>query len=254
MIRAERGSIMHKSKRIKIVRLVKRRPDMTLAQFKAHWLTQHAGHERRAIAATSLQRVVASISTGEVALGGTEAPFDGMVALYFDSLDDARETFSGPATAAMREDAKSFVDLRQAPLQIFADEYLMSEKPGAAAALKKSGQFKIIRTVHRRRDLSQAQFRDYWLNSHSKLEDRVVRETGVQRIVATFAVPQYREDPDFDGMVELYFANVGDIRAMFSGPVPVMMRKDEENFVQMDAPAVRLVAEEYVIGGKGEAA
>jgi hypothetical protein len=33
-----------------------------------------------------------------------------------------------------------------------------------------------------------------------------------------------------------------------------MMRKDEENFVQMNAPAVRLVAEEYVIGDKEEAA
>jgi hypothetical protein len=29
-----------------------------------------------------------------------------------------------------------------------------------------------------------------------------------------------------------------------------MMRKDEENFVQMDAPAVRLVAEEYLIAEK----
>jgi len=38
--------------------------------------------------------------------------------------------------------------------------------------------------------------------------------------------------------------------AQFAGPVPAMMREDEENFVQMDAPAVRLVAEEYVIGDK----
>jgi hypothetical protein len=45
-------------------------------------------------------------------------------------------------------------------------------------------------------------------------------------------------------MVELYFAALPDIRAMFAGPIPAMMRKDEENFVQMDAPAVRLVATE----------
>jgi len=32
------------------------------------------------------------------------------------------------------------------------------------------------------------------------------------------------------------------------------LREDEENFVQMDAPAVRLVAEEYVIGEKGRTA
>jgi hypothetical protein len=33
-----------------------------------------------------------------------------------------------------------------------------------------------------------------------------------------------------------------------------MMRKDEENFVRMDAPAVRFVAEEYLIGEKGATA
>jgi uncharacterized protein (TIGR02118 family) len=245
---------MQKAAMIKIVRLVKRRRDLSLAQFKDYWLKEHATHERRAIAATRLQKVVASIATGEVALGGTEPPFDGMVALYFQSLEDARATFSGPATAAMREDAKNFVAPDGAPQQIFADEYLMSEKPGAGVTMKISGQLKIVRTVYRRRDLTHAQFKDYWLNSHSKLEDRVIRESAVQRIVATFALPQPGQAPDFDGMVELYFNGVEDIRATFAGPVPAMMRKDEENFVQMDAPALRLVAEEYVIGEKGEAA
>ena len=241
---------MRKATHVKIVRLVKRRADLTPAQFKEYWLMRHAVHERRAIEATPLQKVVASIATGEVALGGTVPPFDGMVALYFRSIEEARATFSGPLAAAMREDAKNFVELDPIPPQIFADEYLMSEKPRAAAAIKAAGQLKIIRTVYRRRDLAHAQFRDYWLKEHSKLEDKVIETTGVQRIVATFAVPQYREDPDFDGMVELYFNRVEDIREMFAGPVPAMMRRDEENFVQMDAPAVRLVAEEFLIGEK----
>jgi uncharacterized protein (TIGR02118 family) len=235
---------------IKIVRLVKRRPDFTFAQFKDYWLTRHVEHERRAIESTPLQKVVASIATGEVALGAAAPPFDGMVALYFRNLEEARATFAGPATAAMREDARNFVARDSIPPQIFAEEYLMSEKPQAAAAMKTSGQLKIIRTVYRRRDLDRTQFRDYWLNTHSKLEDKVIETTDMQRIVATFAIDEYREEPDFDGMVELYFNRIEDIRAMFGGPVPAMMRKDEENFVQMNAPAVRLVAEEYVIGEK----
>jgi uncharacterized protein (TIGR02118 family) len=241
-----------KSAMVKIVRLVKRRADLTPAQFKDYWLERHAGHERRAIETTPLQRVVASIATGEVALGAKVPPFDGMVALYFKNLEDARATFSGPATAAMREDAKNFVDARTTP-QIFADEYLMSEKPGAGPSMKPSGQLKIIRTVYRRRDLSHPQFKDYWLSNHSRLEDRVIQETGVQRIVATFALPENDRRPEFDGMAELYFNSQEDIHTMFAGPVPAMMRKDEENFVQMNAPAVRLVAEEYVIGDKGRA-
>jgi uncharacterized protein (TIGR02118 family) len=120
------------------------------------------------------------------------------------------------------------------------DEHLMSQKPNPKTRLK------IIRTVYRRRDLTHQQFKDYWLKNHSRLEERVIAESPVQRIVATFAMPQAGKDPAFDGMVELYFASVEDIRSMFAGPIPAMMRKDEENFVQMDAPAVRLVAEEFI--------
>ena len=68
--------------------------------------------------------------------------------------------------------------------------------------------------------------------------------------IATGEVALGAAVPPFDGLAELYFANVQDIRALFAGPVPATMRKDEENFVQMDAPAVRFVAEEYVIGEK----
>jgi len=241
---------MRKANEIKIVRLVKRRADLSLAQFKNYWLTRHAEHERRAIEATPLQKVVASIATGEVALGGTVPPFDGMVSLYFKSIEDARATLSRPETAAMREDAKNFVDPRSSP-QLFADEYLVSEKEDAPGTIRRSGQLKTIRTISRRHDLTHAQFKDYWLNQHSRLEREVIETTSMQRIVASFALPENPVVPEFDGLAELYFAKAEDIRAMFAGPVPAMMRKDEENFVQMNAPAVRLVAEEYVIGEKG---
>ena len=75
----------------------------------------------------------------------------------------------------------------------------------------------------------------------------MIAESPVQKIVATFAVPDAGRDPAFDRMVELYFKSAGDIRAMFAGPIPAMMRKHEENFVQMDAPAIRAVCEEHLV-------
>jgi uncharacterized protein (TIGR02118 family) len=129
-------------------------------------------------------------------------------------------------------------------VRIKADEHLMSHKPGGGQT-----KLKIVRTVYRRKDLTHQQFKDYWLKNHSKLEDRVIAESPVQRIVATFAIPQPGKNPDIDGMVELYFNRQEDIRAMFAGPIPAMMRKDEENFVQMDAPAIRAVCEEYAVRG-----
>jgi uncharacterized protein (TIGR02118 family) len=204
----------------KVIRMAKRPEGANAAQFRDDWT-----RAQRALKPAPARTVV-SLATGEVALGGQVPLFDGMAALYYDSLQNAR------AACAALDDATAVV----------CDEHLMSQKPAPDTRIK------IIRTVYRRRDLSHQQFKDYWLKNHSKLEDRVIAESPVQRIVATFAVPEPGKDPAFDGMVELYFASLADIRAMFAGPIPAMMRKDEENFVQMDAPAVRLVAEEFAVG------
>ena len=200
----------------KVIRMAKRGEGVSAAQFREEWTkAQRAAHP-------APSRTVLSFATGEVAMGGKLPLFDAMAALYYESVDKARA-----ACATLKDD-----------VAVVCDEHLMSQKPNPDTRVK------IIRTVYRRRDLTHAQFKDYWLKNHSKLEDRGIAESPVQRIVATFAVPEPGKDPAFDGMVELYFASLPDIRAMFAGPIPAMMRKDEENFVQMDAPAVRLVAEE----------
>ncbi|OGA20317.1 MAG: hypothetical protein A3I01_10035 [Betaproteobacteria bacterium RIFCSPLOWO2_02_FULL_65_24] len=229
----------------KILRMVKRKKGMTLEQFKQYWLTRHAELHRRAMNTTPVRKVVASFSTGEVALGGAESQFDGMTAIYFDTLEDLRAARASEVPKMMADDERNFVD--HVPMHVVAEEFIMSQKPGAGERLKKSGQLKIIRTVYRRKDLTLGEFKDYWLKNHSRLEDRVVKESPTQYIVATFAVPQPGEQAAIDGMVELYYDSVQDIRAMFAGPIPQMMREDEQNFVQMDAPAIRAVCEEHVI-------
>ena len=208
----------------KTIWMVKRRAAVSLPEFKQRWLEQ--------LKTLGKGKVVATVATGEVALGGKEAPFDGMAALYYEkeqpqlpSLDFVGETV----------------------VRIAADEHLMSQKPGGGQT-----KLKIVRTVYRRKDLTHREFKDYWLKNHSKLEDRVIAESPVQRIVATFAIPQPGKNPDIDGMVELYFKSQEDIRAMFAGPIPAMMRKDEENFVQMDAPAIRAVCEEHLLNSGTE--
>ena len=205
----------------KVIRMAERGAAVSSEKFKDEWLRRTRENGKGA------KKLVASIATGEVALGGQGPPFDAMAALYYPSLQEARAAFS----------------LAPGEIGIVADEHLMSQKPDPEAKIK------IIRTVYRRRDLTHAQFKDYWLKNHSKLEDRVIAESPVQRIVATFAIPVAGTEPAFDGMVELYFRSAEDIRSMFAGPIPAMMRKDEENFVQMDAPAVRIVAEEFLFQG-----
>jgi uncharacterized protein (TIGR02118 family) len=194
----------------KVLRMSQRRAAESREAFIKRWCAEHP------------KRAVVTLATGEIALGGAELPFDGMSATYF------------PTERAAREAAAQF----SGDLVMACDEHAMGQKE------EPKSKIKIVRTVYRRRDLTHQEFKDYWLNNHSKLEDRVIAESPVQKIIATFALPEAGRDPVFDGMVELYFAAVEDIRATFAGPVPAMMRKDEENFVQMDAPAIRVVCEE----------
>jgi len=194
----------------KVLRMATRRAGESREDFVKRWRAEHP------------KSAVVTLATGEIALGGAESPFDGMSATYF------------PTERAAREAAGQF----SGDIVMACDEHAMGQKREPKTRIK------IVRTVYRRRDLTHQQFKDYWLKNHSKLEDRVIAESPVQKIIATFALPEPGRDPIFDGMVELYFAAVEDIRATFAGPVPAMMRKDEENFVQMDAPAVRVVCEE----------
>jgi uncharacterized protein (TIGR02118 family) len=232
----------------KYIRMIKRAGGITLAQFRDHWLKGRAERDKRAMKGGAIRRMVKNVATGEVAMGGAEPPFDAMLALYFDSLADAQAACAGGKLLQLLDDDPAYVD-RRAPVQdMVADEYGMGEKADAASVLAGTQRLKIIRTVFRRNDLAHQQFKDYWLANHSKLEDVVIKRSPVIRIVATFAVPDALDGKDapFDGMVELYFKSAQDIRSMFASEIPAMMRKDEENFVQMDAPAIRFVADEFI--------
>jgi len=113
---------------------------------------------------------------------------------------------------------------------------------------------KVVGFVKKRKDLTHEQFKDYWLKHHSKLEKESAEKNPVRRIVASFATGEkvgfIQKDPPWDGMVELCFANVEDMRAQLTGPQRGVMREDEKNFLDMEAETVFVVTEEYVMAEK----
>ena len=197
------------------------------AEFRQEWLERHRELKRAA------KKVVASIATGEAAAGAKEAPFDGMAALYYSSAAEAR--------AALGDDPSK--------VEVACEEQLIAQQGDADRLVKTNAQLKLVRTFIRRKDLTLAQFKDYWVKTHANLQKRLINESPVVRSVASFALPPEAggNEPHFDGMVELYLGSADDIKALFAAPVLAQMHKDEENFVQMDAPAIRLVAEEFVL-------
>ena len=205
----------------KVVRMAKRGDKLPL-EFKTEWLELNGQLKRAA------NRVVVSIPK-------SEAPaFDGLAAIYYSTAAKAKETLTDKAG-------------RQ---EVLCEEFLAGERLDAAKTIKQKEQLKVVRTLIRHKDLSLAQFKDYWLKSYLKLEKRLTVETPVQRVVASFAMPPDPggNEPHFDGMEEIYLASVEDFNAMLASPIPALMRKEEESFVQLDAPlGWRLMAEETVL-------
>ncbi|HXU41571.1 MAG TPA: EthD domain-containing protein [Burkholderiales bacterium] len=205
----------------KVVRIAKRGDKLPL-EFKQEWIELHGQLKR------SSNRVTVGIARGE------KAPFDGMAAMYYSSAAKAKETL---------------IDHPQRQ-EVACEEFLAGEKIDAAKTIKQKEQIKIVRTIFRHKDLSVPQFRDYWLKNYAKLEKRLALETPVLRVVASFALPPEPggNEPAFDGMEEIYVSSATDVEAMLASPIPALMRKEEESFVQLDSPlAVRLMVEESVL-------
>ena len=209
----------------KVIRLVKR-GDKLPGEFRQEWLEHHRDIRRAA---------AGGIRAGVPADGrffGEEKPaFDGMATLYFSTA----------AEAAKAEDKS----LGKGALSLVAEEKVIFERPNLA--LKTSGQLKVVITAVRKNGLRPSQFKDAALKAHAKIESKMLAESPIQKVVASYAVPQAGEAVPFDGMLELYFASADDIKAAFASPVIGMLHRDEESYVQMDAPEIRLVIEDHAI-------
>jgi EthD domain len=208
----------------KVIRMVKR-GDKLPGEFRQEWLE----HNRE------LRKTAAKVKAGvaaEARVFGDEPPvFDGMATLYFTT-----------AIEAAKAEDKS---LAKGAISLVAEEKVLFERPNVAP--KSTGQLKVVLTAVKNKDLTPAQFKDAAIKAHAKIESKAIVESPIQMIVGSFAVPQPGEAPAFDGMMELYFATAEDITAAFGSPVIGLLRRDEEAYVQMDAPEIRLVIEEHTL-------
>ncbi|MFH0916166.1 MAG: EthD domain-containing protein [bacterium] len=110
---------------------------------------------------------------------------------------------------------------------------------------------KAVIFVKRRKDLTREQFRDYWLTQHSKLEKENAEKNWVRKIVASFTVEDDSlPEPPFDGMVELYFDSIEDMKKDVQGEQRKIMRADEENFCDHSEEQLVVITQEYLMAVK----
>jgi len=207
----------------KLIRMVKK-GDKLPAEFRVEWLERN--RELRKTANTLIASVVAD---GKVL--GDDPLYDGVAALYFPAEKDAR-------SAQEQSKAKD-------SLAVVMDEKTLFERTGAT--FKALGQLKVILASVKKKDLPAAQFKDLSLKGYAKCDSKALMESGIQKIVASFAVSEKDKPDSFDVMLELYFNSTDDVKSTFGSPVIGMLRKDEETLVQLDAPEIRIVAEEHTL-------
>lgn len=111
---------------IKAVMVFKRRPGTTREEFKHYWLTKHALLEKENVENKWVQKIVASFPIEDESLG--EPPWDGMVELYFDSIEDMKRDVEGEQRQVMYEDEKNFMDHTFPEMLCVTQEYLMGVK------------------------------------------------------------------------------------------------------------------------------
>jgi len=207
----------------KLIRMVKR-GDKLPAEFRQEWLERN-----RELRKTAGNLVASVLADGAILPG--EPAYHGVAALYFRTIEEAR--------AAKGQSAD-----KDAISVIASEEKVLFERTGAT--LKPVGQLKVILTAVRKKDLPPAQFKEAALKGYAKTESKALMESGIQKIVASFAAPEEKE-PAFDAMLELYFADADTLKAAFGSPLIGTLRKDEEALVDLNAPEIRIVAEEHVL-------
>lgn len=208
----------------KVIRMVKR-GDKLPGEFRQEWL-EHNRELRK-----TAGRLVVGVTADCKVFGDEKPAYDGMASLYFSTVTEA----------AKAEDQS----LGKGGVSLVAEEKTLFERP--KVTLKSTAQLKVVITAVRKNGLSPAQFKDLALKAYNKVESKAIVESPIQKIVASYATPPPGETPAFDSMIELYFASSEDILAAFGSPVIGLLRRDEESYVQMDAPEIRLVIEEHVI-------
>lgn len=124
MSSAKKGDII-------LFQLLKKRKDITYEQFKDYWLTEHNKIEQEIIHKGRRKKIVAHFVKGVLEHGelvtGKELPFDAVLELHYNSLEDMKASFDPEIAARLRKDEQNFLDTEQ-PVSYILEEYVMAER------------------------------------------------------------------------------------------------------------------------------
>ncbi len=165
---------------IRLVFALRRRPEMTRAEFQDYWLHQHAPLVASVATDLKILRYVQTHTLddpanqqAQSARGDMEPEYDGVAELWWASEQELEANSSVPAAqsagAALLADEEKFIDLPNSPLW-FAYEYpQINPSPENIVAQTKSGVVRVFFPLRHQDKLSEEQARHYWLTHHGPI-------------------------------------------------------------------------------------
>ncbi len=193
----------------KHVALLVRKPGLSHEAFVDYWQSTH----------TPIAREIEGVVryTTVLPVDPEASAFDGIAELVFAELEALHDALGGegsrdydPERGKAREarrDVDNFLAVERRPRLIGEERLEFDETGGETTDLYKHSAFLV-----RRDGLSHEEFRDRWANDHAPLARDVPGVVRHARVEPTDPVAA-----EFDGVAELYFEELGALRAALGG-------------------------------------
>jgi len=203
------------------------------AGFHRYWRETHGPIAGR------IKQLRMYLQSHRVPYAGTNSSYDGEAEVLIDSLDALAELRKSPEYLdGALADERNFIDLKRVEWMTTHDHVIV-EGPTGGSLVKGVYQLK------RMPGMALDDFRKYWIEVHGGLGSKL---PGLRRYVQSHLVDEaylYAE-PRYDGVAQLWFENVDEMRAAFESPHGKALATDGPKFI--DTSALRnFVAQEHVV-------
>ena len=234
---------------INISELLVRKPGMSRAEFQDYWRRVHG---RLVMSIPENRRhVVKYVQSHTQAdwfpfLAGAGPLYDGVAEVWCEGIEDAQRMFAEPKFAQLiAPDEENFLDTGKTVILLMT-QHLVYQRSGAPI----HGGVKLFELPVCRKDMTRAECQRYWRDVHGPLVLRTADMIApLRRYVQSHCVadgsaglPPMR----YDGMAELWFDGINDLRACFGPEYVKTVHPDEPRFVDPER-STALVAKEYLV-------
>ena len=220
---------------LKVITLIKRKPDMAVEEFQHYWKHRHGPLVAQR---PEVRRYVQSAALLQGYRKG-DLLFDGIDEIWYESELDFQAYSESAASGPIAEDDRHFMD-RSRSVVMPVDVLVMKDGAIAPDAVKN------IEFVNRRADMPLDRFRRHWREIHGPLASKIPVMHRYEQNHLRMQAYDGARPPRYDGLAITWFASTDDMKKGTSTPEYIATRADEPNFLP-DGHLPIIITREYLI-------